>query len=189
MPADGDHRFIEQSPGTGLPIPSLLDAKEAGALLNVPASWVLAEARADRIPHVRLGRYVRFAESLRFGSISRTGLVKASDVGNNMTGGRLGRELPGQAELSAGRVGVAPAALTTGGHAHRRGTAWRGERMPRGRDMPAHAHPMRACLVLLATACWIGPSILKRCYVPRAPGAAGPIGAPRGRSEGGARYA
>ena len=60
MPADGDHRFIEQSPGTGLTIPSLLDAKEAGALLNVPASWVLAEARADRIPHVRLGRYVRF---------------------------------------------------------------------------------------------------------------------------------
>src|SRR3954469_22719054 len=39
---------------------ALLTAKEAGALLNVPASWVLAEARADRIPHVRLGRYVRF---------------------------------------------------------------------------------------------------------------------------------
>ena len=38
----------------------LLDAKGAAALLNVPASWVLAEARADRIPHVRLGRYVRF---------------------------------------------------------------------------------------------------------------------------------
>ena len=35
-------------------------AKEAGALLNVPHTWVLAEARADRIPHVRLGRYVRF---------------------------------------------------------------------------------------------------------------------------------
>jgi excisionase family DNA binding protein len=39
---------------------SLLDAKQAAALLNVPSSWVLAEARADRIPHVRLGRYVRF---------------------------------------------------------------------------------------------------------------------------------
>jgi len=38
----------------------LLDAKAAGALLNVPASWVLAEARRDRIPHVRLGKYVRF---------------------------------------------------------------------------------------------------------------------------------
>jgi hypothetical protein len=26
----------------------------------VPASWIAAEARAGRIPHVRLGRYVRF---------------------------------------------------------------------------------------------------------------------------------
>jgi len=32
----------------------LLDAKGAAALLNVPATWVLAEARAARIPHVRL---------------------------------------------------------------------------------------------------------------------------------------
>lgn len=39
---------------------ALLDAEGAAALLNVPASWVLAEARASRIPHVRLGRYVRF---------------------------------------------------------------------------------------------------------------------------------
>lgn len=38
----------------------LLNAEQAGALLNVPASWVLQEARADRIPHIRLGRYVRF---------------------------------------------------------------------------------------------------------------------------------
>jgi excisionase family DNA binding protein len=38
----------------------LLDAGQAAKLLNVPASWVLAEARADRIPHIRLGRYVRF---------------------------------------------------------------------------------------------------------------------------------
>jgi excisionase family DNA binding protein len=38
----------------------LLDANGAADLLSVPMSWVLAEARADRIPHVRLGRYVRF---------------------------------------------------------------------------------------------------------------------------------
>jgi excisionase family DNA binding protein len=43
------------------PTPPLLDATEAGRLLSVPASWVLAEARANRIPHVRLGRYVRFS--------------------------------------------------------------------------------------------------------------------------------
>lgn len=40
--------------------PALVDAKAAAAALGVPATWVLAEARADRIPHVRLGRYVRF---------------------------------------------------------------------------------------------------------------------------------
>jgi hypothetical protein len=38
----------------------LLDAQQASALLNVPASWLLAQARADRVPHMRLGRYVRF---------------------------------------------------------------------------------------------------------------------------------
>jgi excisionase family DNA binding protein len=38
----------------------LLDAEAAAQLLAVPKSWVLAEARNDRIPHVRLGRYVRF---------------------------------------------------------------------------------------------------------------------------------
>lgn len=43
--------------GTGS---SLIDATEAGQLLNVNASWVLAEARANRIPHVRLKKYVRF---------------------------------------------------------------------------------------------------------------------------------
>jgi predicted DNA-binding transcriptional regulator AlpA len=38
----------------------LIDAKAAGALLGVPPSWVLAEARGNRVPRVRLGRYVRF---------------------------------------------------------------------------------------------------------------------------------
>jgi excisionase family DNA binding protein len=38
----------------------LLDADAAAELLAVPASWLLAQARRDAIPHVRLGRYVRF---------------------------------------------------------------------------------------------------------------------------------
>jgi excisionase family DNA binding protein len=46
------------------PLPdALLDAAAAAALLSVPESWLLREARADRIPHVRLGRYVRFERS------------------------------------------------------------------------------------------------------------------------------
>jgi excisionase family DNA binding protein len=38
----------------------LLDAPGLAELLDVPETWVRAEARAERIPHVRLGRYVRF---------------------------------------------------------------------------------------------------------------------------------
>jgi excisionase family DNA binding protein len=38
----------------------LIDATEAGRLLGVPSTWVLAQARANRIPHHRLGHYVRF---------------------------------------------------------------------------------------------------------------------------------
>lgn len=43
--------------------PHLLDAEQAGQILGVPKTWLLAEARHDRVPHIRLGRYVRFAEA------------------------------------------------------------------------------------------------------------------------------
>ena len=43
----------------------LLNADQAAKLLAVPPSWMLAQARAGTIPHVKLGRYVRFdAEAL-----------------------------------------------------------------------------------------------------------------------------
>ena len=38
----------------------LLTAKEVGALLQLNSSWVLDAARRNAIPHIRLGRYVRF---------------------------------------------------------------------------------------------------------------------------------
>ena len=41
---------------------TLIDAKAAGRLLGVPHTWLLEQARHDRIPHVRFGRYVRFDE-------------------------------------------------------------------------------------------------------------------------------
>ena len=41
----------------------LLSAEEVAELLGVPRSWVYAETRAGRLPHVPLGpRYVRYAE-------------------------------------------------------------------------------------------------------------------------------
>jgi excisionase family DNA binding protein len=42
------------------PFNELLDAKAAGRRLGLPHTWVLAQARARRIPHHRLGHYVRF---------------------------------------------------------------------------------------------------------------------------------
>jgi excisionase family DNA binding protein len=39
---------------------ALLDAEGVARLLGVPTSWVRAEARAGRIPHIKLGKYTRF---------------------------------------------------------------------------------------------------------------------------------
>jgi excisionase family DNA binding protein len=41
----------------------LLTAEEIAERLGVKTQWVWAQARAGRIPHVRLGRYQRFRES------------------------------------------------------------------------------------------------------------------------------
>jgi excisionase family DNA binding protein len=38
----------------------LLEAHEVAERLSVPVSWVRAETRAGRIPHVELGRYRRY---------------------------------------------------------------------------------------------------------------------------------
>ena len=38
----------------------LLTAEEVAALLRVTPAWVYSETRRRRIPHIRLGRYVRY---------------------------------------------------------------------------------------------------------------------------------
>ena len=38
----------------------LLEAAEVAEFLAVPVSWVRAETRAGRIPHLELGRYRRY---------------------------------------------------------------------------------------------------------------------------------
>jgi excisionase family DNA binding protein len=48
----------QAAPETGFA--PLIDAKAAGRLLGVPHTWLLAQAREGRIPHHRLGHYVRF---------------------------------------------------------------------------------------------------------------------------------
>ena len=42
---------------------ALLTAGEVAELLQVTKAWVYAETRAKRIPHVPLGRYVRYRRS------------------------------------------------------------------------------------------------------------------------------
>jgi excisionase family DNA binding protein len=62
---------------------ALLDAEGAAKLLGVPASWILAEARADRVPHMRLGRYVRFdADELRAWASARSRGPRARRTGS-----------------------------------------------------------------------------------------------------------
>jgi excisionase family DNA binding protein len=43
-------------------MPPLLTADDVAQMLRVKRSWVYAAARQDQIPHVRLGRYIRFRE-------------------------------------------------------------------------------------------------------------------------------
>lgn len=38
----------------------LLTAAEVADLLSVPESWVREATRAERIPHLHLGRYIRY---------------------------------------------------------------------------------------------------------------------------------
>lgn len=57
---------VAVQPGTGAPrigTDPLLTADEVAALLQVTKAWVYAETRAKRIPHVPLGRYVRYRRS------------------------------------------------------------------------------------------------------------------------------
>ncbi len=65
----------------------LIDAKAAGELLAVPHTWVLEQARHDRIPHVRLGRYVRFDADQLLAWARNRARGPAYPVGSNTQGG------------------------------------------------------------------------------------------------------
>jgi excisionase family DNA binding protein len=43
-----------------MPADRLLTASEVAELLSVPVSWVREHTRSGAIPHVQLGRYVRY---------------------------------------------------------------------------------------------------------------------------------
>lgn len=45
------------------PIEKLIDADIASKVTGIPASWFLEAARQERIPHIKMGKYVRFRMS------------------------------------------------------------------------------------------------------------------------------
>jgi excisionase family DNA binding protein len=64
------------------PVPErLLDAGEVAERLHVPASWVREEARANRLPCVRLGRYVRFSWPDVLDYLTRKGVKRLTEPG------------------------------------------------------------------------------------------------------------
>ena len=50
----------QQTAPDGAARPGLMTAQDVAEMLQVPRTWVYAEARAGRLPHVSLGRYRRF---------------------------------------------------------------------------------------------------------------------------------
>lgn len=52
---------LTQDPATSSD--ALLTAAEVADVLRMTPSWVYAETRANRLPHLRLGRYVRYRRS------------------------------------------------------------------------------------------------------------------------------
>jgi excisionase family DNA binding protein len=48
----------------------LRTAEEIAELLAVPVTWVREHTRAGTIPHVRLGRYIRYDEGQVFGWVA-----------------------------------------------------------------------------------------------------------------------
>jgi len=57
----GDGRWIGAPERSGAPLSEpLLDAVAAAHLLGVRPSWVYESVRAGRLPHLKVGRHLRF---------------------------------------------------------------------------------------------------------------------------------
>ncbi len=72
---------------SGLPY-EILDSKQLAARLNLPESWIRDQVRKraeDCIPHLRFGKYVRFA----WGSPELAGWLERRKIGTNNS--RVGR--------------------------------------------------------------------------------------------------
>lgn len=57
------HVFDADAPVAPYDDARLLDATAAAELLSVPVSWVREHSRNGHLPHVQLGRYIRYRRS------------------------------------------------------------------------------------------------------------------------------
>ena len=61
--ADLDHARERLRERASPPSPSrLLEADDVADILGMTTDWIYREVRAGRLPHIRLGRYVRFRQ-------------------------------------------------------------------------------------------------------------------------------
>ena len=58
-PIDRNQRSLETDDSRG-DARRLLDAYDVAVMLGMTTDWIYREVRAGRLPHIRLGRYVRF---------------------------------------------------------------------------------------------------------------------------------
>lgn len=78
-------------PGTTQPTDTLLTAEEVAALLQVTCAWVYAETRRHRIPHLRLGRYVRYRREALDAWMNQVEMTSTSPPASAGTRGQVGR--------------------------------------------------------------------------------------------------
>jgi excisionase family DNA binding protein len=69
----------------------LLTAAEVASLMRVTTAWVYAESRRNALPHVRLGRYVRFRRSAIEHWLDE---VQRGPRTSGQAGGEIGRARP-----------------------------------------------------------------------------------------------
>lgn len=58
--APGLEVLPEASPGGRTVSPRLVNVNDAARILGVPPTWLLQRAREQRVPHYRIGKYIRF---------------------------------------------------------------------------------------------------------------------------------
>ena len=56
---------------------NLIDAKQLAEFLNVPVTWVWAATRNERIPYIKVGKYLRFDCKAVLASLPRRGVIAA----------------------------------------------------------------------------------------------------------------